>query len=188
VTCWNSIVEINFSVHEGSHATMKKDTVVPLRQPEGQDLLSTMLREGAQRLIAEALQTEFDEYVAQFAKRRDDEGRLTVVRNGWQPRREVLTGLGPVGVRVPKARSRIEEPAVFHSVLVPPYVRRAKAVDTALPWLYLHGVSTGNMREALAALVGPEAKSLSAPVVARLKGRWSQEYKAWRRKPLGKDR
>jgi hypothetical protein len=59
VTCWNSIVEINFSVHKESHATMKKDTVVPLRQPEGKDLLSTMLREGAQRLIAEALQAEF---------------------------------------------------------------------------------------------------------------------------------
>lgn len=167
---------------------MKKDTVVPLRQPEGQDLLSTMLREGAQRLIAEALQAEFDEHLEQFAERRDDEGRLAVVRNGWQPRREVLTGLGPVGVRVPKARSRIEERAVFHSVLVPPYVRRAKAVDAALPWLYLHGVSTGDMREALAALVGTEAKGLSPPVVARLKGRWSQEYKAWRRKPLGKER
>ncbi|MGC2031795.1 MAG: IS256 family transposase [Steroidobacteraceae bacterium] len=167
---------------------MKKDTVVPLRQPEGQDLLSTMLREGAQRLIAEALQAEFDEHLERFAERRDDEGRLAVVRNGWQPRREVLTGLGPVGVRVPKARSRIEERAVFHSVLVPPYVRRAKAVDAALPWLYLHGVSTGDMREALAALVGTEAKGLSPPVVARLKGRWSQEYKAWRRKPLGKER
>ena len=146
---------------------MKKDTVVPLRQPEGQDLLSTMLREGAQRLIAEALQAEFDEYVAQFAERRDDEGRLAVVRNGWQPRREVLTGLGPVGVRVPKARSRIADAAVFRSALVPPYVRRAKTVDAALPWLYLHGVSTVNMREALSALVGSEAKGLSAGCNAR---------------------
>jgi hypothetical protein len=51
VTCWNSIVEINFSVHKESHATMRKDTIVPLRQPKGQDLLSTVLREGAQRLI-----------------------------------------------------------------------------------------------------------------------------------------
>ena len=107
---------------------MKKDTVVPLRQPEGQDLLSTMLRDGAQRLIAEALQAEFDEYLAQFAERRDDEGRLAVVRNGWQPRREVLTGVEPVGVRVPKARSRIAEPAVFRSAPMPPYERRAKAV------------------------------------------------------------
>jgi putative transposase len=188
VTCWNSIVEINFSVHEGSHATMKKDTVVPLRQPEGQDLLSTMLREGAQRLIGEALQAEFDEFLSQFAEQRDDHGRAAVVRNGMQPRRELLTGLGPVGVRVPKARSRTVESAVFRSALVPPYVRRAKSMEAALPWLYLHGVSTGNMREALAVLVGPEAKGLSAPVVARLKQRWSQEYQAWRRKPLGKER
>lgn len=167
---------------------MKKHTVVPLRQPEGQDLLSTMLREGAQRLIAEALHAEFDEFLSQFSERRDDQGRLAVVRNGWQPRREVLTGLGPVGVKVPKARSRSAERAVFRSALVPPYVRRAKTVDAALPWLYLHGVSTGDMRDALAVLVGPEAKGLSAPVVARLKQRWSQEYRTWRRKPLGKDR
>lgn len=167
---------------------MSKHTVVQLRQPEGQDLLSSMLREGAQHLIAEALQVEFDEFLSQFAARRDDRGRAAVVRNGWQPRRELLTGLGPIGVRVPKVRSRTEEPAVFRSTLVPPYVRRAKAIDAALPWLYLHGVSTGDMREALSVLVGPEAKGLSASVVARLKQRWSQEYKAWRRKPLGKDR
>jgi len=99
----------------------------------------------------------------------------------------VLTGPGPLGVRVPKARSRTEEAAVFRSTL-PPYVRRAKAIDAALPWLYLHGVSTGDMHEALTALVGPQAKGLSAPVVDRLKSRWSREYKAWRRKPLGKER
>jgi transposase-like protein len=167
---------------------MSKDTVVQLRQPEEQDLLSTMLREGAQRLIGEALQVEFAEFLSRFATRRDDQGRAAVVRNGYQPRRELLTGLGAVGVRVPKVRSRIEQPAVFRSALVPPYVRRAKAIDAALPWLYLHGVSTGDMREALAALVGLQAKGLSPPVVARLKNRWSQEYKAWRRKPLGKER
>jgi putative transposase len=188
VTCWNSIVEVGFSVHEGSHATMKKDTVVLLRQPEGQDLLSTMLREGAQRLIGEALQVEFEEFLSRFAERHDGLGRAAVVRNGFLPQREVLTGLGPVGVQVPKARSRTEAAAVFRSSLVPPYVRRSRSLDAALPWLYLHGISTGDMREALAALVGPEAKGLSAPVVARLKSRWSQEYQAWRRQKLGKDR
>ena len=167
---------------------MSKDTVVRLRQPEGQDLLSTMLRDGAQRLIAEAVQAELNEFLSQFTGERDELGRAAVVRNGFQPRREVLTGLGPIGVRVPKARSRTEEPAVFRSTLVPPYVRRAKSLDAALPWLYLHGVSTGDMREALAVLVGPEAKGLSAPVVSRLKSRWSQEYQTWRRQKLGKDR
>jgi transposase-like protein len=145
---------------------MGKDTVVRLQQTEHeQDALSTMLREGAQRLIAEALQAEFEEFLSQFAGERDAMGRAAVVRNGFHPQREVLTGLGAVGVQVPKARSRIEKAVAFRSSLVPPYVRRAKSLDAALPWLYLHGVSTGDMREALAALVGAEAKGLSAPVV-----------------------
>lgn len=88
-----------------------------------------MLREGAQRLIAEALQLEFEEFLSRFARQRDELGRCAVVRNGFQARREVLTGLGAVAVRVPKARSRVEEPAVFRSTLVPPYVRRAKSLD-----------------------------------------------------------
>jgi transposase-like protein len=168
---------------------MKKDTVVELRRPaQGQDLLSTLLREGAQRLVAQAVQAEFDDFLAHVSGERLEDGRAAVVRNGFQPEREVLTGLGPVSVRIPKARSRAETPAVFHSRLVPPYVRRAKSVDAVLPWLYLHGVSTGNMREALAALLGPEAAGLSAAVVARLKGVWMEEYRLWRRAKLGKDR
>lgn len=168
---------------------MKKDTVVELRKPaQDQDLLSTMLREGAQRLVAEAVQAEFEAFLARYSEQRIEGGRAVVVRNGFQPEREILTGLGPVAVRIPKARSRGGEPAVFRSALVPPYVRRAKSVDVALPWLYLHGISTGNMREALTALVGPEAAGLSASVVARLKNRWMEEYRAWRRSKLGKDR
>jgi transposase-like protein len=147
-----------------------------------------MLRAGAQRLVAQAVQAEFEEFLGRFAGERFEDGRAVVVRNGFQPEREVLTGLGSVSVRIPKARSRAEEPAVFHSRLVPPYVRRAKSVDAVLPWLYLHGVSTGNMQAALAALLGPEAAGLSASVVARLKNRWMEEYRLWRRSKLGKDR
>jgi transposase-like protein len=168
---------------------MKKDTVVELRRPaQGQDLWSTMLREGAQRLVAQAVQAEFDDFLAGVSGARLQDGRAAVVRNGFQPEREVLTGLGPVSVRIPKARSRAESPAVFHSRLVPPYVRRAKSVDAVLPWLYLHGVSTGNMQEALAALLGSAAAGLSASVVARLKGVWMEEYRLWRRAKLGQDR
>ena len=168
---------------------MKKDTVVELRRPaQGQDLLSTMLREGAQRLVAQAVQAEFDDFLARVSGARLEDGRAAVVRNGFQPEREILTGLGSVSVRIPKARSRGEEPAVFRSSLVPPYVRRAKSVEAVLPWLYLHGVSTGNMQEALAALLGPEAAGLSASAVARLKGCWMEEYRSWRRAKLGRDR
>jgi putative transposase len=121
---------------------MKKDTVVELRRPApGQDLLSTMLRDGAQRLVAQAVQAEFEEFLSRFSGDRVEDGRAAVVRNGFQPVREVLTALGPVQVRIPKGPSRAEGPAVFYSCLVPPYVRRAKSVNVLLPWLYLHSVS-----------------------------------------------
>ena len=166
---------------------MSKNTVVQLRNPGAdEDLLSTMLREGAQRLVAHAVKAELEQYLCAFAP--DEDRRLPVVRNGFQPERQILTGVGPVNVCIPKVRSRTETSAVFHSQLVPPYVRRAKSLDTALPWLYLHGVSTGDMKEALSALLGKDAAGLSAPVVARLKRRWTEEYKLWSRSSLRKER
>lgn len=60
-----------------------------------------------------------------------------------------MTGVDPVSVKVPKVRSRGEEPVVFRSSLVPTYVRRAKTLDAALLWLYLKGIATGQMIEAL---------------------------------------
>lgn len=168
---------------------MKEHSVVQFRKPEEvRDALHGLLREGAQGLIAQAVQVELEEFLAQFAGQRDERGYLAVVRNGFHPERSILTGIGPVSVRVPKVRSRTDAAAVFRSSLVPPYVRRARSVEAALPWLYLHGISTGDMSEALAALVGPEAAGLSAAVVSRLKSRWAEEYQAWRRARLSKDR
>ena len=168
---------------------MKEDSVVQFRKPgEVRDALTALVREGAQRLIAEAVQSELEGFLAGYAGQHDERGHAAVVRNGYHPERSILTGLGPITVRVPKVRSRGEQAATFRSALVPPYVRRARSVEAALPWLYLHGVSTGDMREALAALVGREADGLSGSVVSRLKARWSQEYEAWCRRPLGKER
>jgi putative transposase len=159
------------------------------QRPEGvQDTLTALLRQGAQQLIRQAVEAELEELLAQYAGQSDGKGRAGVVRNGYLPEREVLTGVGPVPVRVPKVRSRLEEPVSFRSSLVPPYVRRAKTVDAALPWLYLKGISTGQMQEAQEVLVGPEAKGLSAPVVSRLKKQWQEEYGDWRRRSLDQDR
>jgi putative transposase len=91
-------------------------------------------------------------------------------------------------LRVPKVRDRRADGVVFRSALVPPYVRRAKSVDAALPWWYLKGVASGELQEAWAVLVGPEAKGLSAPVVSRLKREWEQEYETWRKRRLDQDR
>jgi transposase-like protein len=111
-------------------------------------------------------------------------GRKLVVRNGYLPERAVLTALGPVPVRVPKVRDRSGSGVKFNSALVPPYVRKAKRVEAALPWLYLRGISTGDMQEALSVLVGEEAKGLSPAVVSRLKAQWSEAYSAWNQRDL----
>ncbi len=104
------------------------------------------------------------------------------------PQREVLTAIGAVAVRVPKVRSRTSEPVVFRSSLVPPYVRKAKSVEAALPWLYLRGISSGQMPEALSVLVGADARGLSAAVVSRLKQQWQDEYRRWSERRLDTDR
>lgn len=75
-----------------------------------------------------------------------------------------------------------------HAAVVPPYVRKTRSLEAALPWLYLKGVSTGEMGEALKVLVGPEAKGLSASTVSRLKRIWAQEYRSWCEDRLDKDR
>jgi len=168
---------------------MHEDTVVRFRKKdEVVDPLAELLRRGARELIGQAVSEEFEVFLQQHAGRRDAQGRQAVVRNGYLPEREVLSGIGPVTVSMPRARDRSGEGQRFRSSLVPPYVRRSKSVDAVLPWLYLKGVSTGDMREALAALVGKEAAGLSGAVVSRLKARWADEYAAWKRASLGKDR
>jgi transposase-like protein len=102
-----------------------------------------------------------------------------VVRNGYLPERALQTGLGPVTVRIPKVRAKTGEPVTFHSALVPPYVRKTMSLEAAVPWLYLKGISTGEMGAALEVLLGPQAKGLSASTVSRLKQVWAHEYQGW---------
>lgn len=163
---------------------MTEDTVIELSKPQGSDLLTKLIRDGAQHLIAEAVQAELEELLESLSTQRTAAGRRRVVRNGHHPAREVLTGVGPVEVQVPKVRAREGEPVSFHSCLVPPYIRRSASLDAAIPWLYLRGVSSGQMRSALEALVGRQAKGLSAHVVTRLKREWEHEYKSWGQRRL----
>ena len=165
---------------------MSNDTVVSLAAPARvSDPLTELLRTGARRLIEAAVTAEFEEYLSGFVQEKLPDGRQRVVRNGHLPERKILTGLGEVDVRVPKSRSRSGSPEPFRSSVVPPYVRRCASLDAAIPWLYLHGVSTGQMRQAVGALVGEEAaRGLSANVVSRLKRSWDEEYRQWCRRRL----
>ena len=93
------------------------------------------------------MEAEFQELLSLYSDRRTDDGNAVVVRNGYFPERELQAGLGPVTVRIPKVCSRTGEPVTFRSALVPPYIRKTKSLQTALPWLYLKGVSSGEMSE-----------------------------------------
>jgi len=145
---------------------------------------TAILRTGARKLLAQALEAEVAELRETYAEERDEQGRARVVRNGHHPKRELQTGIGPVTVQVPKVRSRQGKPVRFRSALVPSYVRKTASFEAAIPWLYLKGISTGEMQAALEALVGPEAKGLSASTVARLKQTWREAYEAWRQRRL----
>lgn len=164
---------------------MNKDNVKGLDIPGTiNDSLTELLRHGARGLIEKAVETELQFFLSHYENVTDLHGRKTVVRNGYLPERDVLTGLGSVTVKVPKVRDRSGTGIKFNSAIVPPYVRKAKRVEAALPWLYLRGISTGNMQDALSVLLGDEAKGLSPAVVSRLKAQWSEDYLAWNRRDL----
>ena len=168
---------------------MKNHNVVEFKDRETPaDALSEMLRTGAQHLIHQAVQAELEGLLLQHANQVTRDGKAAVVRNGYLPAREILTGIGPVTVRIPKVRTREGEPVTFRSALVPPYVRKSRSLEAALPWLYLKGISTGEMQEALEVLVGPQAQGLSASTNSRLKAEWSEQYQQWRNTKLDKDR
>jgi transposase-like protein len=168
---------------------MKKNNVLEFAGRDTiTDPLTALLRSGAQQLINQAVEAELQELLSQHSERRTEDGHAGVVRNGHLPERKLQTGLGPVTVRVPKVRSNAGKPVTFHSALVPPYVRKTRSLEAALPWLYLKGISSGEMDEALKVLIGPEAKGLSASTVSRLKQIWGQEYRSWCDSPLNKDR
>jgi putative transposase len=168
---------------------MNKINVIDLEGRAGStDPLTDLLRKGARQLLQQAIEAEVLDQLALQADRRLEDGRAGVVRNGYLPQREIQTGIGPVTVQIPKIRSKTGEPVTFRSALVPPYVRKTQTLEAALPWLYLKGISSGEMGAALEVLVGPEAKGLSASTVSRLKRVWAQEYQDWCESRLDKDR
>jgi len=165
---------------------MGKDNVYQFEKPSDSvaDSLSELLRSGARQLLEQAVNSELAEFLGEHSERRLPDGRQAVVRNGYHPEREIQTGIGGVEVKVPKVRDRSGEGVCFRSELLPPYLRRSSSVEAVLPWLYLKGVSTGDFQEALSALLGDNAKGLSASTISRLKSEWEQEYDGWSKRSL----
>ena len=164
-------------------------TVVPLRQPdEVEDPLTAVLRSGARRLLAQAIEAEAEAFLAEMKGARLPDGRERVVRHGHAPERLLQTGIGPAAVRRAKLRDRGagggDERIRFTSAILPRWARRTRILDALLPILYLRGVSMGDLQEALGALLGKDAPNLSPSVVARLRGEWEADYARWQRRDL----
>ena len=150
--------------------------------------LDELVREGARRMLAAALEAEVDAYLAAHAVERDEGGRQLVVRNGHARQREVTTAAGAVPVRAPRVDDRRADPVTgerirFRSVILPPWCRKSPKVAEVLPLLYLHGLSTGDFVPALAAFFG-SAAGLSAAVITRLVAAWQADHEAFCRRDL----
>lgn len=169
---------------------MKEDTIVVFRSPDDfqEDPLTEVLRTGARKLLAQAVEAEVETFLEGHGSLIDESGRRRVVRNGYLPERDIQTGIGAVSVRRPRVRDHGavgDGPAVrFTSAILPPYLRRTKSLEDLLPWLYLKGISSGDFSEALAALLGANAPGLSASAVVRLKEVWQGEMDRWQRRDL----
>lgn len=146
--------------------------------------LDELVKRGARQVIQQAIESELAELLSNCSNVLTLQGKQAVVRNGFLPEREVLTAAGPIAVKVPKVRDRSGSGIKFNSNIVPPYIRKSPRVSAALPWLYLKGVSTGDMGEALSVLLGEDAKGLSANVVSRLKAQWATEHEDWNHRDL----
>ena len=175
------------------YATMSDDTVVPLRQPETiDDPLTAVLRSGARRLLAQAIEAEADAFLASMRGVQLPDGRDRLVRHGHGPERLVQTGIGAVAVQRVKVRDRgmtaAGERIRFTSAILPRWARRTRSLDALLPILYLRGVSMGNFQEALGALLGRDAANLSPSVIARLRDEWQADYARWQRRDLSAKR
>ena len=175
--------------------TTSTSTVVPLRQPDAvDDPLTAVLRDGARRLLAQAVEAEAEAFLATMREVRLPDGRERLVRHGHGPERLMQTGIGPVAVQRVKLRDRGANDGAagdasdgrirFTSSILPRWARRTRSLDALLPILYLRGVSMGDFQEALAALLGRDAPNLSPSVVARLRGEWEADYARWQRRDL----
>jgi transposase-like protein len=167
-------------------------TVVP--DPAARDtsapasLIDEIVREGARRMLAEALQAEVDAYIAQFTGELDENGRRLVVRNGYHGSREVLTSAGAVQVTAPRVNDKradpvTGEPVRFSSAILPPWARKTPKVTEVLPLLYLHGLSSGDFVPALGQFLGSSA-GLSAAVITKLTETWKAEQRAFAERDL----
>lgn len=161
----------------------KKDNLFKTINQENKDYLTEILKEGARRLLEEAINNEIEEYVNYFKNLKDDKGNQRIVRNGYLPERDIVTGIGSLKIKQPRIRDRKKE-MKYTSKILPRYMKRIPSINNLIPTLYLKGISTGEFSTALQAILGDNVKGLSATNITRLKSKWEAEYKSWNKRDL----
>ena len=161
-------------------------TSVEFPPTEATDVLTEILREGAQTLLVQAVEAEVADWIDRHAHWKDEHGHRQVVRNGRLPKRKITTGVGQVEIEQPRVHDRRDGTAAekFSSKILPPYLRKTKSIEELIPWLYLKGISTGDFGEALQSLLGRDAPGLSASTITRLKSTWETDYRDWSKRSL----
>lgn len=163
------------------------------------DVLTEVLRDGAQRLLGQAIEAEVQDWLESHRHIVDERGHRQVVGNGRLPTRSIVTGVGPVEVSQRRVHDRRivgendqgefvdahgQTTERFSSKILPPYLRKTKSMEELIPWLYLKGISTGDFTQALQALLGKDAPGLSATTITRLVGTWQKDFETWNTRSL----
>ena len=150
---------------------------------ESNSLLDKIARQGAQQMLELALLAEVEQYVSQFTEVVDEDGNRMVVRNGYAKARQVATGAGMLDIQTPRVDDR-REGHKFTSSILPPYMRKSPSLEKLIPALYLKGISTGQFKEALSALLGNDAPGLSSTTISNMIKLWQDEFKEWNQRSL----
>jgi len=151
-------------------------------------MLDEIVREGARRMLAAALEAEVAAYIDAHAHELDEQGRRLVVRNGHAQPRQLVTGAGAVEVVAPRVNDKRVDEATgqrkrFSSAILRPWCRKSPKVSDVLPLLYLHGLSGNDFAPALEQFLGTSA-GLSAAPVPRLTTQWQEEARAFQARDL----
>ena len=151
----------------------------------GENYLEAIIRQGARRMLASALEKEVEGFINSHKQHCDEKGHRMVVRNGYHPARTIQTGIGAIAIKQPRIDDRkLKSEERFSSEILPKFMRKSPSLETALPILYLQGISSNKFPAALEAILGKDAKGLSASTIMRLKEAWTNEYEAWAARSL----
>jgi putative transposase len=148
--------------------------------------LDEIAREGAKRMLIQALNLEVEDYINQHLKEVDESGNRLVVRNGRGRPRKVTIGSGTIEVPAPRVDDK-REGKKFSSFILPPYLRKSPKVESLLPILYLKGLSTNDFKSALVDFLGDGASGLSPASIVKLKKIWEDEFDQWSKRKITKN-